>query len=85
VAIPDLTPNIQTTATGPAEAEGDGQRVKAQPVDAQIQADRYIAAKAARGKTLGGVIFGKIIPAACPADQQGTNAGGSGEFDQPSI
>jgi len=84
MATPDLTPGIQESAANPAGVAVDGLSVTAQPISAQIQADRYLNAKNARGQKRRGLMFQKLIPAAAIADGQGTQAGtGSGSFDSP--
>jgi hypothetical protein len=56
----DLGPQIDSTAGGPAEAEADGQRVKAQPLKDLIEADRYRKASAAAALPRRGISFTKL-------------------------
>jgi hypothetical protein len=76
-----IADNLSNPAQPKSVTTGAG-TVVARSTDELIKADRYVNAKAARGKGLGGVIFCKILPAACPADLQGTNAQ-AGNFDSP--
>ena len=48
-----LDNTIRKNATGPAEASVDGQSVKQHALRDQIEADRYLASKAAARKGLG--------------------------------
>jgi hypothetical protein len=58
----DLLPQIGTTATGPAEVEGDAGKVVAQPISALIAADRYQKAAAAMANPSRGLRITKLIP-----------------------
>jgi hypothetical protein len=65
----DLTPNINTAATQPAEAEVDNQSVKARTMDEMIAADRYLQAAAAAKLPGRGLRFSKVIgPRQVPID-----------------
>lgn len=75
---------ISPSDPGPASASADGMSVQSFSIADQIARDRYLKAKAARGKKGAGLIFGKILPAAAPADQQGTGVPGS-SFDNPGF
>jgi hypothetical protein len=57
----DLTNAIKENATAPAEASVDGQSVKQHPLRDQIEADRYVASKAAARKRLG-MRMTKVVP-----------------------
>lgn len=80
MATPDLSPGIITTAAGPAAAASDAGSFTAQPLEAQIAADQYISAKAARNKRFRGMIVSKMIPPGALSDQQTTGFGGLGPF-----
>jgi hypothetical protein len=82
MAIPDLSGNISTSASSPQSASGDAGSVSSHPLPAQIQADRYLSARAARSSRRRGMMLNKIIPAAAFPDAQGTGAG-VGSFDHP--
>ena len=75
MATPDLVGVVQSVGQGPAAVTSDGLSVTQQPVAAVIQADRYLAAKAARGKKQRGLLFSKLIPAGAMPDSQGTLGG----------
>lgn len=65
MAEADLSADIQEAAEGVAEARSDGQFAKAVPISDLIEADRYLAAKAATqttGKKTAGVLFRTIKP-----------------------
>lgn len=84
MASTDLTPNLTGIAQGPARAEADGVSMVAQDIAKVIAADRYLAAKAARGRRWRGLMMAKILPAGCFPDSQGTARGGvNGNFDSP--
>ena len=59
----------------------DGLTVTARGLADLITADRYLAAKAARGRPFGGAVLTKILPAGPFPDGQGTGLGGVGSFD----
>jgi len=80
------TPNLDNAAANPASASTTAGSVAQHDLAKQIQYDRYAAAKRAQPAAFGGILFGKIIPAAGVPDQQGTNSGtGSGDFDSPGL
>jgi hypothetical protein len=76
------TPNLDNAAALPASASTGAGSVSQHSLAQQIAYDRYVSAKRAKGNTLGGIIFGKMLPAASVPDQQGNGIGGTG-FDQP--
>jgi len=57
-----LSDTIKTTAENPAEVEQDGTRVKAQAVQDQIAADRYLKSTAAAERGATGLRFMKLVP-----------------------
>jgi len=57
----ELDSTIHDNAAGPAEVSVDGQRVRQHGVKDQIEADRYLASKAASRKKLG-IRLTKVIP-----------------------
>lgn len=57
----DLTQTIRDNAGAPAEASVDGRSAKQHPLPDQIEADRYLASKAAAKKKLG-IRLSKVIP-----------------------
>ena len=81
----DLAPAIETAAQAPLTATADGLSVTAQPIAAQVQADRYAAAKASRGSRNRGAMFSKLIPAGPVCDQQGTGLGSVPGFNSAII
>ena len=58
----DLSTNIENAATSPAEASVDGTTVKQRPLSEMIEADRYLASKAAMANPMRGLRFSKITP-----------------------
>ena len=63
--VTDLTDEIATNAAGPAEARGDSASVRQHSLADQIEADRYLAAKAAVRSSTNrtfGIRFGVLIP-----------------------
>lgn len=62
--MPDqpLDQTIRDNAQGPAEAHGDSGGVKQHPLKDQIEADRFLASKAAVKSKGRGVRFSKIAP-----------------------
>ena len=62
--MPDqpLDQTIRDNAQGPAEAHGDSGGVKQHPLKDQIEADRFLASKAAVKSKRRGVRFTKIAP-----------------------
>jgi hypothetical protein len=79
----DLAPAIEQAAQSPLSVTSDGLTVTAQPIGAQVQADRYAAAKSARATKTRGLMFSKLIPSGPVSDQQGTGFGGVNQFDSP--
>lgn len=61
-AAPNLSSQIQSLANGPAEVSGDAGSVKQRSVSELIEADRYLASKAAMDNPLKGLRFAKITP-----------------------
>ena len=57
----ELEDAIREAAQQPAEASVDGQTVRQQPLPDQIEADRYLASKAAAKQGLG-VRLTKVVP-----------------------
>ena len=57
----DLSSDIQTAATSPAEVQNGDQRVKARTVSEVIEADRYLAAKTAAA-TSPRVLLSRLVP-----------------------
>lgn len=69
MGVPDPTPNpgdldqgLRDAALQPAKASVDGQSVEQHPLKDQIEADRYLASKAAARKPGLGIKFAKIVP-----------------------
>jgi hypothetical protein len=61
----DLTPQIEAAVTaGVSSATVDGQTTTIVPVKDQIEADRYLAQKAANAKGRRGFRLAKIVPPA---------------------
>ena len=64
--MPDPTPNLQQAirdnAAGPAKAAGDSGSVEQHPLKDQIEADRYLASKAAARSKRRGLAFNKLVP-----------------------
>ncbi len=58
----DLEQTIHQNATGPAEVSGDAGTVKQHSLKEQIEADHYLASKAAVNKTKRGLKFNKLVP-----------------------
>lgn len=58
----DLKTDIEQTAKNPQRASVDGQSVDAQPVRDQIEADRYLASKAAAKDKKRGLRISKLTP-----------------------
>ena len=83
MAAQDLASVIGIDASGPLSVSSDAGSVTQQPMVALIQADRYLAAKAARLQKRRGLLFSKMIPAAAFPDSQTTGFGGLAGFDQP--
>jgi hypothetical protein len=53
---------IESTAKGPARVRTDAGEVQSQDISKQIEADRYLASKAAASTTSRGLRFNQIIP-----------------------
>lgn len=53
---------IKSTATGPASVRTDAGEVTAQDISQQIEADKYLAAKAAMGTKGRGLRINKLLP-----------------------
>ena len=53
---------LREAAKQPAKASVDGQSVEQHPLKDQIEADRYLASKAAARKPGLGIKFAKIVP-----------------------
>jgi hypothetical protein len=53
---------IESTAKGPARVRTDAGEVEAQDITKQIEADKYLAAKAAASTTKRGLRFNQIVP-----------------------
>lgn len=64
--MPDPTPNleqaIRDNAAGPAKAAGDSGSVEQHPLKDQIEADRYLASKAAAKSPAKAVRLTRLIP-----------------------
>jgi hypothetical protein len=64
--VPPDPPNdadaLREAARQPAKASVDGQSVEQHPLKDQIEADRYLASKAAARKPGLGIKFAKIVP-----------------------
>ena len=58
----DLTEQIEETAQGPAAVTTDGLSVQAQPLPDLVEADRYLATKAAAGSRGRGLRITKLVP-----------------------
>lgn len=62
----EITDAIESTAKGPASVRTDAGEVQAQDLGAMIEADKYLAAKAAAQSTATnrrrGLRFNKLIP-----------------------
>ena len=53
---------IESTAKGPARVRTDAGEVEAQDITKQIEADKYLSAKAAASTTKRGLRFNQITP-----------------------
>jgi hypothetical protein len=53
---------IETTAKGPARVRTDAGEVQSQDISKQIEADKYLAAKAAASTKARGLRFNQIVP-----------------------
>lgn len=59
---PDPDQSLRDAVSQPAKASVDGQSVEQHPLKDQIEADRYLASKAAARKPGLGIKFAKIVP-----------------------
>ena len=57
----DLSDEIQTAATSPAEMQNGDQRAKARPLSELIEADKYLAAKTAAAQSPR-VLLSRLVP-----------------------
>jgi hypothetical protein len=62
MSAPDLSSVIESAASQPASASVDGTSASARPIESQIAADRYLAAKAGAAKKLFGIRIQPIVP-----------------------
>lgn len=53
---------IESTATGPKRVRTDAGEVESQDISKQIEADKYLSARAAASTKNRGLRFNKIIP-----------------------
>ena len=58
----DLDDVIRQSASGPAKAAGDAGSVEQHKLAEQIEADRYLASKAAAKSKSRGLVFNKFVP-----------------------
>jgi hypothetical protein len=58
----ELRQAIQQTATGPKRVRTDAGEVESQDISQQIEADKYLSAKAAAAKNHRGLRFSTIVP-----------------------
>lgn len=58
----ELREAIEATATGPKRVRTDAGEVESQDVSKQIEADKYLAARAAASTKCRGLRFNKLIP-----------------------
>ena len=58
----NLEQSIRDNAQGPAEAHGDAGGVKQHSLSEQIEADRYLASKAAANSKSRGVRLSRLVP-----------------------
>lgn len=58
----ELREAIESTATGPKRVRTDAGEVESQDISKQIEADKYLSAKAAAGTKSRGLRFNKLIP-----------------------
>lgn len=58
----DLQDRIRQNASGPAKAAGDAGSVEQHKLTDQIEADRYLSAKAATKSKTRGLRFNKLVP-----------------------
>jgi hypothetical protein len=60
--MPDLEDTIADNAAGPKRVESDSLVVEQHPLPDQIDADRYLASKAASTGGRRGLRFNKLVP-----------------------
>lgn len=61
--MPDeLDSTIRENAQGPAKASGDSGSMEQHKLTDQIEADRYLASKAAAKSKRRGLVFNKFVP-----------------------
>lgn len=60
--MPEIEDAIQENATGPAKASVDGQSVEQHSLRDQIEADRYLASKAAAAAKGLGIKKARLVP-----------------------
>ncbi len=58
----DLDDTIRENASGPAKAAGDAGSVEQHKLTDQIEADRYLASKAAAKSKRRGLVLNKFVP-----------------------
>jgi hypothetical protein len=58
----DLTDAIEAAAKNPQRVRTDAGEVEAHPLPDQIEADKYVKAKAAAGTKSRGLRFNQIVP-----------------------
>lgn len=58
----ELREAIESTATGPKRVRTDAGEVESQDISKQIEADKYLSARAAMSTKHRGLRFTKIIP-----------------------
>lgn len=58
----DLSDQIETASATPAQATVDGNSVTARSIAEQIEADRYLAAKAATASATRGFVLTRLKP-----------------------
>ena len=58
----ELANKIDTTAQGPKRVRTDAGEVEAHPLPDQIEADKYLAAKAAASTKSRGLRFNQVVP-----------------------
>jgi len=80
--LPDLSGTIETAAGRPQAASVDGLTVTGRSVLELIQADQYLAAKAAASKRRRGIRFSKAVNPGALSDAGGT-LGGTSDFGTP--
>lgn len=60
--MPEIDDAIRENAEGPAQVQGDEAMVRQHSLRDQIEADKYLSAKAARRKRGLGIQFRQIVP-----------------------